>query len=76
MSPSITADMVVTDAADPWDGAMHMIEDACIPRPTYEVTATMEFPNLHPVASERSSPLRVTIVPPVDGPAVGLAEKI
>jgi hypothetical protein len=72
----MTADMEVTDAADPWDGAVQMMEEACIPKPAYEFTATMEFPNLHPVASERYSPLRVTMVAPVDGPAVGLAEKI
>lgn len=49
---------------------------AGLPAPTYEMTATTAVPNLHPVASERSSPDRVTIVPPVVGPAVGLTEKI
>jgi hypothetical protein len=43
--------------------------------PTYEFTETTELPNLHPVASERSSPYRVTTVPPEVVPAVGVAEK-
>jgi len=47
-----------------------------MPRPAYEFTGTMMFPNLHPVESERFSPKRVTTVPPELGPAVGLAEKI
>lgn len=56
MSPSIIADMEVTDAADPWDGAVQTMDEAWIPKPAYEFTATIKLPNLQPVASDRSSP--------------------